>query len=68
MQEAEIESTPERDDDGDIDGLPCDADDTDDLDGVPLDGAALLRGAIKQQVTRPPADDIDGIPSKNNFV
>uniref|UniRef100_A0A0A9XZ60 U2 snRNP-associated SURP motif-containing protein n=5 Tax=Lygus hesperus TaxID=30085 RepID=A0A0A9XZ60_LYGHE len=66
--EAEIESTPERDDDGDIDGLPCDADDTDDLDGVPLDGAALLRGAIKQQVIRPPPDDIDGIPMEDDDI
>ncbi|BES91658.1 cwf21 [Nesidiocoris tenuis] len=68
--EAEIESTPEREDEADIDGLPCEADDPDDLDGVPLDGAALLRGAIiqQQQTSKAPNDDIDGVPMDDDDI
>ncbi|CAB0013685.1 unnamed protein product [Nesidiocoris tenuis] len=69
-KEAEIESTPEREDEADIDGLPCEADDPDDLDGVPLDGAALLRGAIiqQQQTSKAPNDDIDGVPMDDDDI
>lgn len=58
------------DDEANIDGAPMSGGELEDLDGIPLDGAALLKGALRNMPGTAvpsrllPDEDLDGIPSK----